>query len=136
MTNRQGTGSQAQEEPALELAHRNFGPIGSFLEQLGTHVSDHKPSFNLVRREDMHRIAQHTFETRYSLCNGSTDRLSLTFTVVGRDADVILFQRHKRSSPCDIRADPGEADLNVYKLDEVDRLKQVLQDKVISYLSA
>ena len=135
MGKRRSASTKITEEPGLDLARRRFEPLASFLEHLGKNVADHKPWFSLKIQDDMRKIAQHTFETKYLLCKNGAECLSLDFTLVGPEADKILFQRHKRSSPRDMSANSEQVDLHVYRLDEMDQLKQVVENKVISYTS-
>jgi hypothetical protein len=63
------------------------------------------------------------------------DRLSLTFTLAGEEADKILFQGHERSSPRDVSANPGQVDQHVYQLDELADLMRAVQKKVAIHLA-
>ena len=60
--------------------------------------------------------------------------MSLTFYVVGDEADLILLQGQEQSSPRDIRADPGQVDQHVYRLERVEEIKEAVQEKVVAHL--
>jgi hypothetical protein len=82
----------------------------------------------------MQQTAQNAYAVRYSLRYPDEARLSLTFTVVGEDADLLLMQGHGRSVPRDIRANPGQIDQHVYRLDEIEEIKAAVQQKISAHL--
>ena len=82
----------------------------------------------------MHKLAENAYTVRYSLRQPDDVRLSLTFTVVGENADLILVQGHERSGPRDIRANPGQVDQHVYRLEQIDEIKHAVQEKILAHL--
>jgi hypothetical protein len=62
--------------------------------------------------------------------------LSLTFIVTGANADLILLQGHQRSAARDVSAKPGQFDQHVYRLEELDELKEAVREKIIDHLAA
>ena len=82
----------------------------------------------------MHKVAENAYTVRYSLRRPDEVRLSLTFTVVGENADLILVQGHERFGPRDIRANPGQVDQHVYRLEQIDEIKHAVQEKILAHL--
>jgi hypothetical protein len=105
------------------------------LDRLSKDVEkEHGPSAVLKQREAMEQTAQNAYAVRYSLRYPDEARLSLTFIVVGEDADLLLMQGHERSGPRDIRANPGQIDQHVYRLDEIEEIKAAVQQKISAHL--
>ena len=123
------------DQSRLSLARANFKPIARVLDRLSEDVEkEHGPSAVLKRRGAMQQTAQNAYAVRYSLQCPDEARLSLTFIVVGDDADLLLMQRHDRSDPRDLRADPGQIDQRVYRLDEIEEIKAAVQQKISAHL--
>ena len=61
-------------------------------------------------------------------------QLSLRFIVTGENADLVLFQIREKPKQADSKECPGEIDQHVYRLEEMDHLKEVVEDKVVSHL--
>src|ERR671911_1814554 len=78
------------DQSRLSLARANFKPIARVLDRLSEDVEkEHGPSAVLKRRGAMQQTAQNAYAVRYSLRYPDEARLSLTFTVVGVDADLL-----------------------------------------------
>jgi hypothetical protein len=84
----------------------------------------------------MQQTAQNAYAVRYSLQYPDEAQLSLTFIVVGEDADLLLMQRHEPSGHRDIRADPGQVDQRVYRLGAIEEIKAAVQQKIAAHLRA
>jgi len=117
----------------LTAAQNNFQPVGKFLDRIARVIAA-EYGCSLERR-DVEQAAGNAFEVRYSLHDECAYRLSLTFLVVGEDADELLFQSHERSGTRDLRSNPAEFDQHVYRLHTLDPLKAVIREKVIDYLA-
>jgi hypothetical protein len=123
------------DQSRLSLSRANFKPIARVLDRLSEDVEkEHGPSAVLKRRGAMQQTAQNAYAVRYSLRYPDEARLSLTFTVIGEDADLLLMQGHERSGPRDIRANPGQIDQHVYRLDEIEEIKAAVQQKISTHL--
>ncbi len=82
----------------------------------------------------MHKLAENAYTVRYSLRQPDDVSLSLTFTVVGENADLILVQGHERSGPRDMRANPGQVDQHVHRLEQIDEIKHAVKEKILAHL--
>jgi len=121
----------------LALAQAKFEPIARVLDRLSEDVEkEHGRSAVLKRRSAMQQTAQNAYAVQYSLQYPDEARLSLTFIVVGEDADLLLMQRHERSDLRDIRADPGQVDQRVYRLEEIEEIKAAVQQKITAHFRA
>ena len=127
--------SHKPDRIGLTLAKDHFKPIEQFLKHLRQEIFHRHDSTSLDRREPLHQTAKDTYEVRYSLHGKGDERLSMTFTLVGEEADKILFQGHQRSTPRDVSANPGQVDQHVYRLDEMTNLMQAVQEKVTVHLA-
>ena len=121
----------------LALAQSKFEPIARVLDRLSEDVGkEHGGSAVLKRRSAMQQTAQNAYAVRYSLQYPDEAQLSLTFIVVGEDADLLLMQRHEPSGHRDIRADPGQVDQRVYRLGAIEEIKAAVQQKIAAHLRA
>ncbi len=82
----------------------------------------------------MEQTAQNAYSVRYSLRHPDDTRLALTFIVTGEEANLLLLEAQERSGPQDIRAHPGQVDQRVYRLEEIEEIKQAVQEKIVSHL--
>jgi len=120
-------------EGFFTAAQNNFHPVEKFLDHIArVIVAEYGCS---LERRDVEQGAGNAFEVRYSLHDECAYRLSLTFLVVGENADELLFQSHERSGTRDLRSNPAEFDQHVYHLHTLDPLKTVIREKVIDYLA-
>ncbi len=119
----------------LALAQAKFAPVAQVLDHLAKDIQkDHGGSAELKQRSPMEPTAQNVYAVRYSLRHPDDVRFALTFIVTGEDADLLLVQAQERSGPRDIRAHPEQVDQHVYRLDEIDTIKQAVQEKIRSHL--
>jgi hypothetical protein len=72
----------------------------------------------------MKPTAQNAYTVRYSLQHPDDVRFALTFTVTGEEAELVLLQSQERAGPQDIRANPGQVDQRVYRLESIDEIKE------------
>ena len=127
------TGNQTR----LAWAQAKFEPLARALDRLSSELEEKLGgSAVLERRSAMKQTAQNAYAIRYSLRHRDQSRLSLTFVVVGEEADLVLMQGHERTGPRDIRADPGQVDQRVYRLEKIDEIKAAVQDKINAHLRA
>jgi hypothetical protein len=123
------------DQGRLALAQAKFEPVAQVLDHLAKEIKkDHGRSAELKQRSPMQQTAQNVCEVRYSLRHPDDVRFALTFIVTGEDADLLLLQDQERSGSRDIRARPEQVDQHVYRLDEIDTIKQAVQDKIRSHL--
>ncbi len=119
----------------LALAQAKFEPVARMLDRLAKDIKqEHGHSAPLEQRGSMKPIAQNAYSVRYSLRHPNEVRFALTFIVTGEDADLLLLQAHGRAGPADMRANPGQVDQRVYRLEKVDEIKQAVREKIISHL--
>ena len=123
------------ERPAL--AQAKFKPVARVLDHLSEDLrKEYGQPAALSRRGGMEQTAHNAFAVRYALRQPNESQLSLTFRIVGDDADLLLLERHERSSPRDITADPGRVDQRVYRLGEVEEIKAAVKEKIVDHLRA
>ena len=123
------------DDSRLGLAKAKFVPVAQVLDGIAKDIEkEHGGSAVLKRRGAMHKLAENAYTVRHSLRQPDEVRLSLTFTVVGENANLILVQGHERSGPRDIRANPGQIDQHVYRLEQVDEIKHAVQEKILAHL--
>ena len=70
------------------------------------------------------------FAVRYALRHPDEARLSLTFRIVGDDADLLLLEGQERLGLRDVKANPGRVDQRVYRLGEVEAIKAAVRAKI------
>jgi hypothetical protein len=127
----------AGDEGRLALAQAKFEPVARALDRLSTEIEEKLGGSAVLERSGgMQQTAQNAYAVRYSLRHRDNWRLSLTFLVVGEQADLVLMQGHERTGPRDVRADPGQVDQRVYRLEKVDEIKAAVQDKISAHLRA
>src|ERR671912_1080204 len=123
------------DDSRLGLAKAKFVPVAQALDVIAKDIkTKHGRLAVLKPRGAMHKLAENAYTVRYSLRQPDDVRLSLTFTVVGENADLILVQGHERSGPRDIRANPGQVDQHVYRLEQIDEIKHAVQEKILAHL--
>ena len=121
----------------LARAQTKFDPVARVLERLSTDLKkEYGRSAVLKPRGSMQQTAGNVCEVQYTLREPQGANLSLTFMVVGDDADLLLLQRQAQSGPDDSRADPGQVDQRVYRLGEVETIKAAVKEKIIDHLRA
>ena len=119
----------------LAFARAKFEPVARVLDQLAEDIGrNHGRSAVLEQRSPMQQTAKNAYAVRYSLRHPDDVRLSLTFILIGENADLILLQGHERSGPRDVRANPGQVDQRVYRLEKVEEIKEAVQGKIIEHL--
>ena len=123
------------DQTRLASAQAKFEPVARVLEHLSKEIQkDHAAV--LRRRGAMQQTAQNTYSVRYSLKDPDDAQLSLTFIIVEDDADFVLVQSNQRSGPGDARANPGQVDQRVYRLDNLDEIRRAVQEKITAHLRA
>lgn len=129
--------ANAEQQSQRGLARSNFQPLERFLDHLGKEIATERgSSLALERRGEMQQIAQNMFEVRYSLHHPDEIRLSLTFIIIGDDANFVLLQGHQRSTSRDLSANPGPVDQHAYRLDEIGELENAVREKIAAHLEA
>ena len=119
----------------LAWAQAKFEPVARELDRLSAEVEkEHGATAVLERRGAMEQTAQNAYAVRYSLRQPDRDRLSLTFIVVGENADLILMQGRAGPGARDTRADPGQVDQRVYRLEKIEEIKAAVREKINSHL--
>ena len=123
------------DDGCLGLAQAKFLPVAQALDGIAKDIkTKHGRSAVLKPRDAMHKLAENAYTVRYSLRQPDEASLSLTFTVVGENADLLLVQGHERSGPRDTRANPGKVDQHVYRLEQIDEIKHAVQEKILAHL--
>ncbi len=121
----------------LARARAKFEPVAQVLNRVAKDIEkDHGGSALLVQRGTMQQTAQNTYTVRYSIQHPDDARFALTFVVTGEDADLLLLQAHQRAGPRDMRANPGQVDQRVYRLEKIEDIKQAVQEKIYGHLRA
>jgi hypothetical protein len=121
----------------LALAQAKFRPLARVLDRLSEDIEkEHGRPAALKPRGAMEQTAENAFAVRYALRQPDEARLSLTFRIVGEDADLLLLEGHERSGSPDFRADPGQVDQCVYRLAEVEEIKAAVKAKIVDHLRA
>ena len=84
-------------ESHLDLARANFKPVEQLLRQINDEIAkEHNGACEIELKDDMQENARNSYAVRYSLHGAGDARLSLSFTMAGENADMILFQGHER----------------------------------------
>src|SRR4051794_25908400 len=118
----------------LALARARFKPVARALDEISKDLKrDLGRSAVLQQKTPMQQISLSASKVQYVLPHADQDRLSITFIVVGDEADCVLLQHHDSGSP-DNRANPGQVDQQVYRLDRLDEIKQAVREKISAYL--
>jgi hypothetical protein len=79
-------------------------------------------------------MAKTAYTVRYALRHRDDTPLALTFILVGEDPDLILLDANERSGPRDVRASPGQVDQQVYRVQQIDEIKEAVRDKITRHL--
>ena len=123
------------DQARLALAQAKFKPVAQVLDRLAKDIEkEHGRSAVLEQRSPMQPMAQNAYAIRYSVRHPDEVRLSLTFIVVGEEANLILLQGQERSGSSDVRANPGQVDQHVYRLEQIDEIKLAVRDKILAHL--
>lgn len=123
------------DQGRLTLARAKFEPVARVLDRLARGIeTDHGRSATLKQRGPMEPAAQNAFTVRYTLGYPDEVRFALTFVVTGDDADLLLVHAQQHTGPKDIMADPGQVDQRVYRLEKIDEISKVIQDKISAHL--
>ena len=123
------------DQGRLTLARAKFEPVARVLDRLARGIeTDHGRSATLQQRGPMEPAAQNAFTVRYTLGYPDEVRFALTFVVTGDDADLLLVQTQQHTGAKDIMADPGQVDQRVYRLEKIDEISKVIQDKISTHL--
>ena len=121
----------------LAVARAKFEPVARALDRLAKDIGkDHGQSVTLKPRSPLEPTAQNAFTVRYSLQHPDNDRFALTFVVTGDNADLLLVQAQQHVGPQDNPAHPGQVDQRVYRLENVDEIRQVVQEKISTHLQS
>lgn len=119
----------------LTLARAKFKPVARALDEVAKDLErDHGQSAVLRQKSPMQQIGQSACAVQYDLLNPDEDRLSLTFIVVGDEADCVLLQHKERSGSTESGADPGQVDQRVYQVEKLDELKTAVREKISAHL--
>ena len=118
--------------PGSAVAHEHSKCIERVLDHVGRVIADRHGRPPAFQRRDVKQTARNTYDVEY-LMGGYGSQLSLRFIVTGERADLVLFQSREKREQADAK-DPGEVDQHVYRLEEIDHLKQAVEDKVVSHL--
>ena len=117
------------------VAHAKFEPVAQLLNHLVKDVEkDHGQSVVLEQKSPLQPLAQNAYTVRYCLRQPSTVRLSLTFILVGDNADRILLQEDARSDPGTIGASSGPVDQRVYRTEKIEEIKRAVWEKISAHL--
>jgi hypothetical protein len=84
----------------------------------------------------MQQTAENAYSVRYALRRPAEARLALTFIIVGDGSDMLLVQGDERPGPRDAKADPGQVDQHVYRLQQVDEIKAAVKARIVDHLRA
>jgi hypothetical protein len=116
----------------LALARTKFKPFARVLNEVSKDFErDYGRSAVLQQKSPMRQVGQSTCAVQYALLNRAEDRLSLTFIVVGDEADCVLLQHQERSGAL---ADPGQIDQRVYELEKLDEIKTAVRERISAHL--
>ena len=119
----------------LALAWAKFKPVARALDDVSKDLKqDHGRSAVLQQKSPMQQISQNACRVQYILQQPNEARLSLTFIVVGDEADCVLLQAQERSGPSDKGANPGQVDQHLYGVDELDDIKAAVREKISAHL--
>ena len=128
-------GDAMQTKSDLALAQAKFDPVARVLDRLSKDIEkEYGRSAVLKSRGSMQQMAGNAYAMRYTLREPDKARLSLTFLVVGDDADLLLLKGQDQSGSRDARVDPGQVDQRVYRLRELEEIKAAVKQKIIDHL--
>ena len=118
----------------LALARVKFEPVACMLDHLAKDIEKEHGRVVLQQRSPMESTAQNVCSVRYFLRYPDDVRLALTFIVTGEIADLLLLQAQERSGPRNMKANSGPVDQRVYRVEEVEDIKQAVQEKIRAHL--
>ena len=119
----------------LALARAKFRPVARALEDISSDLEhDRGRSAVLQQKSPMEPIGQNACKVQYALQHRDEAPLSLTFLVVGDEADCVLLQVPGCSGSPDGKANPGQVDQHVYPVGELDNIKAAVRDRISSHL--
>jgi len=132
----QGDAMQTKSDHGrLALAQARFDPVARVLDRLSKDIeTEYGRSAVLKPRGSMQQMAGNAYAVRYTLREPDKARLSLTFLVVGDDADLLLLKGQDQSGSRDARVDPGQVDQRVYRLRELEEIKAAVKKKIVDHL--
>ena len=117
------------------IAHERSKCIERVLDDVGRNIADKHGRTPAVERRDVMQTARNTYEVEYLLRGCRNRQLSLRFILTGEKADLVLVQTRETPEQAKLKKDdPGEIDQHVYRLEEMDRLKGVVEKKIVSHL--
>jgi hypothetical protein len=123
------------DDAHLALARTKFKPVARALDDVSKDLKqDHGRSAVLRQKGPMQQISQNTCRVQYTLQQPNEARLSLTFIVVGDEADCVLLQAQERLGSSDKRANPGQVDQHLYGVEELDDIKAAVRAKISAHL--
>src|SRR5215217_7433500 len=124
------------DHSGLALAQRKFHPVARVLDRLSREIEkQYGRSAALKPRGSIQQTAGNIYEVQYALRAPQEAKLSLTFMVIGDDADLLLLKQQEQSGPDDNRANPGQVDQRVYRLGDVETIKTAVKERIINHLS-
>jgi hypothetical protein len=125
------------DQRRLALARAKFEPLARALDRLAKDIGkDHGWSVTLKPRSPLQPTAQNAFTVRYSLRHPDDERFALTFVVTGDDADLLLVQAQQHVGRQDNPAHPGQVDQRVYRLENIDEIRRVVEEKINAHLQS
>lgn len=123
-------------EAHLAAARANFQPLEELFRLLNeVAVEGHGRAYEVERESEMRSVAHGTCDVVYAVRHPSEKRLLIRFTMVGENADRILFQVQQRSSDGNEETGAGAVDPHVYRLGEMDELKKVVRNRIVVFLA-
>jgi hypothetical protein len=119
----------------LARARAKFEPVAQALNRLAKDIEkEHGQAAVLEQRSAMELTAQNTSTVRYALRHPDETRLSLVFIVTGEDADLLLLREQEHPGPQERQSNPGQVDQRVYRLEQIDEIKEAVQAKIVAHL--
>ena len=122
--------NKMHEWPGSAVAHEHSKCIERVLNHVGRVIADKHGRTPAFERRDVKQTARNTYDVEYLMRGHGKSQLSLRFIVTGENADLVLFQSREKPKQADPKEYPGEIDQHVYRLEEMDHLKEVVEDKV------
>jgi uncharacterized protein YfcZ (UPF0381/DUF406 family) len=126
--------SKMHEWPGSALAREHSKCIERVLNRVGRVIADRQGRTPAFERRHVKQTARNTYDIEYLMRDDGKSQLSLRFIVTGENADLVLFQIREKPKQADSKEYPGEIDQHVYRVEEMDHLKEVVEDKVVSHL--
>ncbi len=121
----------------LALAQAKFTPVAQVLDRLAKDIEkDNGGPAELKQRSLMEVTAQNVYTVRYSLRHPDDVRFALTFIVTGEDADLLLLREQEHPGPQERQSNPGQVDQRVYRLEQIDEIKEAVQAKIVAHLQS